>query len=36
MNPAEVRACTARELHHFLQAWIDKQEPAPTFQEWDD
>jgi hypothetical protein len=33
MNPPEVRACTPRELHGFLQAYADAQ---PAYQEWDD
>lgn len=34
MSPAEVRACTARELHHYLQAWAKTVEDEET--EWVD
>jgi len=34
MSPAEVRACTARELHHFIQDWARTEGHEET--EWVD
>jgi hypothetical protein len=35
MNPPDVRTCTPRELHGFLQTWADQQD-SDSHSDWDD
>jgi len=34
MNPPDVRTCTLRELHYFLQRWSQAQDSAQGDDEW--